>query len=319
MTGMTQPIARKGQKGQPTTNKAHFAFKDQTESAVVLGPRTEEEYSRSIENPAELEEVLRQEMGLFELDAGTLDFTAADYGPKLHAVTEQYVEHFADVITRIDGVTSDEADDLFLRIVGPKMTDRVAKFNASWRAVETDGGDIVVKQGAWNDPQERTFTSLGDAQAEAARENARFERAGKFSRAARVDRHWDAELWDEDLATVDAYAAAKPNDAMNVTAVNLWFGMVRFDKLQSPDELVVDDKRRPQHVKDMLRSDRTLALRVDPDVLRTAGDLDGIARTVGNSDEHFGTLVGAMRRRDGHFLDSRISTRSGTYSAFKLA
>jgi hypothetical protein len=36
MTGMTDHITRKGEAGQPTTNRAHFAAKQQTEATVSL-------------------------------------------------------------------------------------------------------------------------------------------------------------------------------------------------------------------------------------------------------------------------------------------
>ena len=310
MTGMTQQ--RKHQTGEPTNNGGHFGSKTHTAATVALGPRTEEEWGRSIETPAELEAALRQEMDLFEFDAGSLDFTADDYGQKLHAVTERYVEHFADVVTRLDGVTSDEADDLFLRIVGPKMTDRIAKFNATWRPVIAEDGTVVIKQGAWNDDKQRTFGSAEDAEAAAVRENARIKLGQAYSRVARKDPDWDADFYPEDLGVLDAFAEANPSRVQNVTAVNLWFGMVRFDILQGRDEVVIEDNRRAEHVKDMLKSDRTLALRLDPDVVRSAGTFDNLAHIVGNTDEHFGTLIGAAKGRDGKFIGGRVSA-NGTY------
>ena len=306
MTGMTDPTLRKKNTGEPTSNGGHFGSKTNTDSAVTLDAEpskvtTEKDLRRELA-------ILRAE---YEGEVGSLNFEDSDFGAQVNTISERYLESFTGVAHRVDGLDSKTVNAAFDEELGAHTTDRVATFMTTWRPVETSHG-WVLKQGVTDDDDGRTFKTKEGAAEIAAHENGRVARARAFSRASRDDDRWDSELYPDDEALLDAYAAEFPGKAQNVSEVNTPFGLVRLSMMDGVnDEIILEDAKRPQFVRDMLISDPGLTLRIKPELLAAHPSLDDLSRTVGNSYTHFGHLIGAKFDTEGKPEATRFKGAAG--------
>ncbi|MGW8431515.1 hypothetical protein ACWGJ9_10530 [Curtobacterium citreum] len=300
-----QSTRRKDRPGIPKVaglTGGAFAAQEHAEAdAVALGFATttvDGQDWATIDTVDDLRDALQQEQELIDSDLNGIDFDE-NYGTNVHAITERYLEPIATIYERAGALHTSDANPVIAATIGPQLGRRAYEFSKTYRAVQDSEGQWVVKRGVVT-TDHGSFSSEAAAIAEA--EDAHYVELveGEFPRVTSAeDAGWAREYDTSVHDTLHAYAAQF--EGRNVTEVNLWFGMARMSVLgqSNLDDVVVNDEWRFEHVQDMLKYDRAVVTRLDPDLLKQSPSFEALSEVIANSDEHFGSLMKVATNKDG--------------------
>jgi hypothetical protein len=306
MPSMTEPknTRRKDRPGIPKVaglTGGAFASQEHTEDeAVVLaydGKRADGETWTVIESAQELSEAIQLEQKLFDKSVIALDGADPNFAAKLNHLSEESVEAYATMLERVNQKSPkynyQALNDVWTRSLDLPLRNRITAFTTTWRIASNDDGTYTVLRGVHIDGNEYSYDDREAAEYRLNKQLARDTRAKAYPRLSAHDEHWDSDIAEDHEALLDAFATAKPNEAANVSSVNPWFGMVRFETPGDDDTVVVDQSQMLEHAVETLQYDSARLMNLGPDVLAAGGTRDTLAKRVAADPELFGTLIGA--------------------------
>ncbi len=278
-----------------------FAEQEHTEDdAVVLthdARHTDGETWTTIEDARELSEAIQLEKQLFDESVSQLDGDDPDFVAKLSRLSEESVEGYATVLERIDRSSRkynhQTFNDVWTRSLDLPLRKRITSFVSSWRVASNDDGTFTVLRGVHVTGNEYSYDDRDAAEYRLEKQVARDARAMAYPKLSAHDEDWDIDVAEDHEPLLDAYAAAKPNDAQNVSSVNPWFGMVRFERTGDDDIVLVDESETLEKATEILKYDSARLMNLGPDALAAGGDRAALASRIAATPSLFGTLIGA--------------------------
>ncbi|WIE81145.1 hypothetical protein [Curtobacterium sp. MCSS17_016] len=250
-----------------------------------------------IEDARELREAIQLEQQLFDESVVHLNGDDPDFVGKLNRLSQESVEAYATVLERIDQSSPkynrETFNDVWTRSLDLPLRKRIADFVSSWRVAENDDGTFTVLRGVHITGNEYSYDDRDAAEYRLERQVARDARSEAYPKLSAQDEDWDVDVADDHEDILDAFAKAKPIDAMNVSSVNPWNGMVRFERTGGDDIVVVDANEMYAATADILRFDSARLLNLGPDVLAGGGNRTELATRIAATPSLFGTLIGA--------------------------
>jgi hypothetical protein len=307
MRGMTEPQSTNRRKDRPGIPKVAgltggaFAAQEHTEDEVVVlahDPKhADGETWTTIEDATVLSEAIRLEKQLFDESVRGLNADDPDFIGKLSRLSQESVEAYATVLERIDQSSRkynlEGFNDVWTRSLDLPLRKRIGSFVSSWRVASNDDGTFTVLRGVHLTGKEYSYDDRDAAEYRLEQQVARDARAKAYLTLSAHDEAWDIDVADDHEDILDAYAKAKPEDAMNVTTVNPWFGLVRFERTGGDDVVVVDANEMYAATADILQHDTARLLNLEPDVLAGSGNRTELATRIAATPSLFGTLIGA--------------------------
>ncbi|WIB65369.1 hypothetical protein [Curtobacterium sp. MCBD17_040] len=249
-----------------------------------------------IEDAQDLREAIELEKNLFDESVRELDGADPDFAMKLSRLSEDSVEAYATMLERVNQRSPkynfQAFNEMWSRSLDLPLRRRIAAFTSTWRVALNDDGTFTVLRGVHITGNEYTYDDREAAEYRLEKQLARDARAKAYPKLSAHDEDWDVDIAEAHEELLDAYAKAKPNDAAEVTSVNPWFGMVRFET-NGDDVVVVDESQMLEHATEILRYDSARLMNLGPDVLAGGGSRDTLATRIASAPSLFGGLIGA--------------------------
>jgi hypothetical protein len=267
------------------TGGAFAAQEHAGDEAVVLAHdsrHAEGETWTTIEDATELRSALFLEKELFDENVSLLKADDPDFVGKLSRLNDESVEAYATVLERIDQSSRkynwEQFNEVWATTLDLPLRNRITNFVSSWRVASNDDGTFTVLRGVHITGNEYSYDDREAAEYRLEQQLARDARATAYPKLSTYDERWDAEMEE---------------DAINVSSVNPWFGMVRFERTGGDDVVLVDEAEMLDKTNEIMEHDTSRLLNLGPDVLAEGGDRAALAARIAQTPSLFGTFIGA--------------------------